>query len=252
MWVIYHPLWCCLFWLWAELVKLPLSFQFPRWTWKSKWTHSARAARTPSTSPMYSRFERSTYKDKKSVLSDQCWKNKKETNRRKPFSPRAEDSPLVMMWSSTASYQQLVHKYFSMLMLTWCESDSKGSFCARIRSESDNVKYCLFFFNKSHLVWASAQAAGESGEGSTAAGRPPSPSPLSPWTPWPPCIGSTPSPECPPSRGSPSSPSTWLLSPFTQDGDPRRFEHSAGVSVFLQVISLMMVMGGESNSLFLK
>ena len=76
-------------------------------------------------------------------------KNKKETNRKKPFSPRAEDSPLVMMWSSTASYQELVHKHFSMLMLSWCESDLKGSFCAGIRSKSDNVKYCF----STNLTW---------------------------------------------------------------------------------------------------
>ena len=162
---------------------------------KGRWTHSALAASTPSTSPMYSRFERRTWWDEKGFKSKQ---------------PFQKASPLTSGWRLSSLKDAI--KYCSL---------SKKS----LNSFNSAVYHLVYHIYLLYLVWASAQAAGESGEGRTAAGwtpsasatspgRPPSPCWL-PWSGWPPLTVWLP------------LPFACSLLPFSREGGVGRLEHSA-------------------------
>ena len=123
---------------------------------------------------------------------------------KKPLhSPQAEDCPLSRMRSNTAACQRK----------------------ACLNSFNSAVYHLVYHIYLLYLVWASAQAAGESGEGRTAAGwtpsasatspgRPPSPCWL-PWSGWPPLTVWLP------------LPFACSLLPFSREGGVGRLEHSA-------------------------
>ena len=154
---------------------------------KESFTHSALAASTPSTSPIYSRFERRTWSDGaiRFLFQIGCRSDFGE----EMFQIGCRSDFLRGKNQREDSLESLLTRVFHMLHfaififckvshhVTSCETLSSSLTSGwRLSSLKDVIKYCSLSNNNrrlkhlSHLVWASAQAAGESGEGSTAAG----------------------------------------------------------------------------------